>query len=927
MKKSLLKTCLTGIAFILLIPFVTAEEGREAFVIDKQMDVINLVPHLYFLEDKTKTINLPEALTLIDQFQPSRQKFFNRGFSQSAFWLTTELSNTNNEDLSVIVHFDAPLVDFIDVYFESDNQQFSRYEHGDMQWFNHTDIKSNNVHYAQQISLPKQSTRRLLIKISSESLTSLPVNVSTVEKFSGWLANREKVRGIYHGIIIGLIIYNLMFFFTTRDRIYLFYSMFASSFIMMHMFMDGWFNDYLYQWPYLQQRGVFYLLLVIGILGAILANITLKMSTLSPKTYKVVNISVILMSLCLLISPILPLQTFAHISDSSVLAGSIILLIGAISCSRHGVSYAKYFSIGYGLLAIISSSAIAGVLTQTISINTANTASRISILLLLSFITLALSARFRQIEKKQKEAEANALEAQLKEETKSKFFANMSHEIRTPLNAVIGVSELMADTPLNSVQKNYNKIINSSGNILLTLVNNILDYSKIETGNMTIERGEVDIRSIAKEIRSVFSHLSVIKNLEFIINIDDNIPGVFYGDPTRIKQILINMLGNAFKFTSKGHVKLIVKSTPEKDAITFEISDTGIGIKSKDISSLFDPFKQADTSTYRQFGGTGLGLSIVKNLIERMNGEIQVDSKENTGTTFLIKLPIEYDSGISEQPSYILPPIRVLIAEDNPEVIHILKDNLNSLSIAYDVVTSRKSLLEKLENENSRHAFDLLLLDAQLDNNNTLELIKSIHNKKNVIPLPIALMSGTGIPVSIDELNGLDVTISETKPISASELRHFIANSLGLEKQEHAKQSEEPVLYQDEVLSILVAEDNPTNQLVTKGMLKKLNHQFVVVNNGAEAVEEYMKNYKNYDLIFMDCEMPILDGFKATKKIRLWEQENNLKKITIIALTAHAHESYTNKISSCGMDDCIIKPVSIKNLSQRLNDVFPCRVK
>ncbi len=850
----------------------------------------------------------------------------NFGFSESSYWIRFQLENRTRHAQRLFIHVDYALLDSVQLFKVKESQIAETFSVGDLEPFQSRIVQHPTFIIPQYLAA--EEIAEIYLRIESTSSLRVPVTVWKSEEFLMESRNHFMIFGLFIGILVVMSLYNFAIFLFIKDWSYFFYSFFTLSTSLYYLSITG--VAFQLFWPdgVAWQQSAALVMVGCGVLGLACFGHTFlpikKGTTLYGYSLGLIGLSIIAIVADVFIpyrhSVLLQILCIFAVSMSIgaigiymmlkkvqiarlFVAAWIVFLSGAV---LSGLDKLAVISFSYSYLIITMSGVVGGICILSLAL-----ANRINI-----------ERRERALaQQKELQALQKANKAEAENRAKSEFLATMSHEIRTPMNGIVGMTDLLSTTQLDKTQQEFLTIIKNSGQSLLSIINDILDYSKIAAGHMDLEEVEINLELLTHECITLHSVNAEKKGLEIAVFYNDSVPKKIMGDPTRLRQIINNLLSNAIKFTDSGHVTLTVSQSAVSQQLHFEVQDTGIGISQEHINNLFKAFKQADSSTTRKYGGTGLGLSICKKLSHLMGGNIGLQSEPGVGSifSFNIRSELPENTGIETGKSIIDTAPRIfdktsLILFSKSELTRKLLTDMNRKSGGELFVATTRKSAEKLFNEHLGDKSSLLLVDQKLVERDHLlcqmisRFTRTAHDHK------LILLTGMNTKASEAEFRQLQANLIIPRPVSSYEYHRLLA-SLQASDAHLGEAKDEAVSYPDlSHLKILVAEDNPVNQMVITGMFGKFQIKPVMAKNGKIAFLKAKE--EDYDLIFMDCEMPVMDGAVASAEILKYCNANRKPKPNIVALTAHVLKDIRQRFELVGVHRFLTKPVKLEDLSQ-----------
>lgn len=910
--------------------------AQSPFTLDQTSSNFELGTHLQYIEDPDGVLDFEDAKTLREsgKFLPGENKVLNFGFTKSHYWFYINIQNEVINTPKWVLEVLYPLLDQVEVFYKNEQGELINMLAGDSVPFHFRSFSSQNINFA--MTIPYGKNVELYLRTSSEGTVEMPLKIWEEKAYLDQIHDKQLVFGIYYGLLLAMFFYNLMLFISIKDLSYLLCSLYIASYGLFQFSLNGLSLEYIWPLePHLNNLMVIFFISVGMTFILIFSRSFLKLKNHSIFLDRVLKFFIFYFIVTCTINFYMPYKNIIPIATLGTLISAIFIITSAIYCLYKNFRPAKYFLLSW--IALLTG--MISYTLKTFSILPSSFFTEYGIQIGSSFevilLSFALADRIRVItdENHQMQEEANSkLQNQVKERTKaleqqtqhayeakaeaeqaalakSQFLASMSHEIRTPLNGVLGMIELLKTTPLNNEQLEYVSTVHNSGHALVRVINDILDYSKIESGKFDIEHIPLNVSQLLDDCTSIFSFTAMESGVQLYTKIDLDVPDVIISDPTRIKQILINYLSNAFKFTDQGKVVIHISkfsNEGEEDRLRFSVKDTGVGIETSKIPKVFEMFSQADSSTTRQYGGTGLGLAICKKLALLLGGDAHAESELGAGSDFYFEILLtsaNKEETLENKKQYSSLEGKKLLIVDPSKTF---QETYRFLASSWDMECAICTIEEFQNNK----IFEGHQYDAVLLNISTASSVDSIQSIKNNAP-NCAIIASTDSPhkelcQKIMESEHLDYLLE--KPFTRIQLQKTLLRSLGLTEGVKTYKDRDEVDFSN--LHILIAEDNPVNQMVIKGGMKKMKANYHVVNDGLEVVEAFRQNMQQFDLILMDCEMPNLDGYGATKQIRTIEQGSNIAPIKIYALSAHALKEFEDKGRESGMDGYLTKPIN-----------------
>lgn len=880
-------------------------------------EVMSLDKHLSWWRDEGGVASLDTVRQHPERFQPPPASP-NWGFDPEAtYWFRLAFQNPSGAVASRILHIDFPLLDHVHVYAPDGKGGLKRMVTGD------TEAWAGRPWSIRQLAVPlalPAGQSEVYIKVYSSSHLYLPIRLYQPDAFWVESGQREMLDGMFYGAILVLLGYNLFVFFTARERMFLFYVLalvptvgylFSADGLLFAIFPFPGGMQNLVISVFVGAAAIFYLLFSAQYLGIEKQSIW----------YRGITFQLVAGILAIVTLPWMG-PSYGSIASLGVgVLASLYILLMAVDAIWKGNWFAVYFMLGWVMFLLSAVATALSIMNVLPYFQYGIIGIKIGVLLTVVMLSLGLGLHLRRLKQTDAISREEALISQAQSQAKSQFLAMMSHEIRTPMNGVLGMAEILKSTGLSHEQSRILTTMESSGNALLDVINDVLDHAKIEAGQMGLEVAPFLLDKLIEDSLALFKARIYKQQLAVLCSVATDVPTEVIGDAVRLRQVLINLLSNAVKFTQHGHIELRVESFGKgRDVgLRFMVTDTGIGIPESRLPYIFDSFVQVDASTARTHGGTGLGLSISRDLCRLMGGDLTARSELGHGSVFTATVYVQSFQGAASRffwPEH-LPMVRLLLVDEDKRFGVVMTAEAATRGLVIESITSGEAALQRLRDAaQGGKPFDLLMTALQLPDMNGLTLHERVTHEPLLQNVRTLLFALPQLQPSPGVLVHAGVAHAFERPLMASELRQAVLAVI--DKQPVESSPARDVLPQYPSLRVLVAEDNHTNQLVIQGLLRRFGIVPELVENGEQTVAMIRRSRQLFDVVLLDCEMPVMDGYTAAREIRALETAEGRARIPLVAVSAHVTQHHVDNCYAAGMDDHLPKPVNLRMLGEKL---------
>ncbi len=898
--------------------------ANEVLEVSVNQEKYNLINSAEFFIDKTNRLTLEDVQNDSSlEFKPVLKETLNFGHETSPIWVRSSLINKTMHDKELYFQIDYARLNHVDFFWKVGNGA----------WQKHPTVGLNHPYadreikyrtYVFKFTAPVNEVVELYARVQSTHAVFVPLLITTSSSFNEVSLVDRSIIAAYFGLMIGLIIYNTFIFLSIKDLSYFYYVCFMVCVFYFQFSYHGLHTSFFTNSPWWNDHSIIASIFLTITAGSLFTRHFLHLKEYSILLNRILIFLAFISFILTVFSITIGTYYLATVASFSGLIFCVMAVSVGVILWRSGYKPAKYYLLSWGFLIIGTVVLVLRSLNliPTIAFSQwAFLAGSAGEAVLLSF---AMAYRINVLEHEKDESEKAVIRAQAENNAKSEFLSKMSHEIRTPLNGMLGMIYMLKDSRLDKDQVHYLDIAHSSGRALLNVIDDVLDYSKIAAGKMELEQVSFCLEKLVNESVSLFSMYAHEKNIDLYMSVEAGVPQFVEGDPTRLRQVIVNLVSNALKFTDHGeiHVRLSCPNPQDLYRVRFSVNDTGIGISTEGIQKLFKSFSQADNSTTRRYGGTGLGLAICQEFIRLMGGEIDVVSQPDQGTTFVFDLLFSTGHPDDSLPRLEKDDLRVFLVSGNVGYCQAMSEQAKTWGVKIDYAIDIEDAHLAIQ-ANPSTSYDVVIFDMSLLPDENLLPIKQLYDHFGSSKSKLLLLTAYLQPLDKDDITDLMIDQIIVKPTGPYELKEAIINLLSDIDSSQKKIRSVTKLPQFPGLKVLVAEDNTVNQMVIKAILQKFSIDADLVENGQQAVDLFLRQLKSpYQMVLMDIEMPEMDGFMATKRIREIERIYHLPETVIFALSAHALKEHEKESLQSGMNGHLKKPINVDKLEKALIQWF-----